>query len=97
MDQLTITFPTWLGMLPAKDQARARAKFLLKVAAVMATPQGSIPALSERIGMHRNSLTAMLSQGTLDSGIPVNILKAIEKVIGVGAIPREVMNPGVYS
>lgn len=97
MDQLTITIPTWLEMLPAKERARAKAKFLLKVASVMATPQGSIPALSERIGMHRNSLSAMLSQGALDNGIPVNIIKAIEKAIGMGVIPREIMNPEVYS
>ena len=34
--------------------------------------------------------------GTLDSGIPVNVIKAIEQTIGVGVIPRTLLNPEVY-
>lgn len=97
MDRWTMQFPTWIDRLPAKERQRERMKFVLRVAAVLATPEGSITALSKRIGMHRNSLNAMLSQGTLDNGLPVNVVKAIESVIGVGVIPREVMNPAVYS
>jgi len=96
MEGINIAFPAWIERLPKKNQARARAKFLLRLAAVLATPEGSITTLSHRIGLHRNSLNAMLAQGTMDSGIPVNIIKAIEQTIGSGVIPRAVLNPEVY-
>lgn len=96
MEGINIAFPAWIDHLPKKDQARARVKFLLRLAAVLATPEGSISVLSHRIGLHRNSLNSMIAQGTLDAGIPVNVIKAIEQTIGVGVIPRSVLNPEVY-
>lgn len=96
MERINITFPAWIDRLPKNDQPRARMRFILKLAAVLGTREGSVPVLSKRIGMHKNSLNAMLVKGSLDSGIPVNMIKAIEQVIGVGVIPRSMMNPDVY-
>lgn len=96
MNEVQFTLPAWIERLPANVQGRARSKFLLKVAAVLATEEGSISVLSHRIGLHRNSLNAMIVAGTLDSGIPVNVIKAIEQTIGVGVIPRTLLNPEVY-
>lgn len=96
MKELNIAFPAWIESLPKKSQPRARAKFLLRLVACLATPEGSITVLSHRLGLHRNSLNAMLAQGTMDSGLPVNIIKAIEQVIGIGVIPRKVLNPEIY-
>lgn len=96
MNEVQFTLPAWIERLPSSKQGRARSKFLLKVAAVLATEEGSISVLSHRIGLHRNSLNAMITAGTLDSGIPVNVIKAIEQTIGVGVIPRTLLNPEVY-
>lgn len=96
MKVINIAFPAWIESLPKKSQNRARAKFLLRLAACLAIPEGSITALSVRLGLNRNSLNAMLAQGAMDSGIPVNIIKSIEQAIGVGVIPRQVMNPEIY-
>lgn len=96
MQSINFTFPAWLVRLPYKEHGRARARFILKFAAIMATPEGSITALSIRIGFNKNSLNAMLSQGALDDGLSPSLIKAIEQVIGVGVIPREAMNPEVY-
>lgn len=97
MKDINIALPAWIGGLPKKDQPRARARFLLRLVACLATSEGSISALSQRLGLHRNSLNSMLAQGTMDTGIPVNIIKSIEQVIGVGAIPRQMLNPEIYS
>ena len=96
MNHLNITLPTWLESLPVRDRPRARARFLLKIAACLATEEGSISVLSQRLGLHRNSLNSMLAQGAMDDGIPVNIIKAVEAAIGPGVIPRGTMNPQVY-
>lgn len=97
MKGITVTFPSWIGSLPVAIQGRAKARFLLRVAAILATEEGSISVLSHRIGMHRNSLNAMISSGQMDHGIPVNVIKLIEQTIGIGVIPRVLMNPDVYS
>lgn len=96
MSELNIAFPAWIDRLPKKAQPRARARFLLRLIACLATPEGSVSVLSTRLGMHRNSLNAMLAAGTLDDGLPVNIIKSIEQVIGAGVIKRSVLNPEVY-
>lgn len=79
-----------------RKQARERIKFVLRQIAIMYTETGSISALSEEIGLHRNTLNAMLTSGALDKGIPVSVIKAIEEVTGKNTIPREVLNPSVY-
>lgn len=89
-------FPAWIGMLPAKDQGKAKVRFMLKYAAVLATPEGTIPALSRRLGFHQNTLTAMMSQPNLDGRLPLRIIKGIEGLIGVGTIPREMLDPDTY-
>jgi len=96
MKGINIEFPQWIERLPNKEQAHAKSKFVLRLAAILATPEGSISVLSHRIGLHRNSLNAMLASGQMDDGIPVNVIKAIEQTIGIGVIPREVMNANVY-
>lgn len=96
MQEMKITFPAWIEGLPKKDRARARVRFILRLAAILATQEGSISVLSQRIGMHKNTLNTMIAAGVMDNGVPVHIIKAIEKVIGVGVIPRSVLNPEVY-
>jgi len=96
MQPSTFSFPAWIDRLPAKEQPRARVRFILKLVAVLATSEGSVTALSRRIGLHRNSLNSMIASGAIDGGLPVNVIKAIEQTIGVGVIPRCVMNPEIY-
>lgn len=96
MEYLNIAFPSWIDRLPQKGRQRARVRFMLQLAATLATPEGSISALSHRIGFHRNTLNTMISNGSMDDGIPVNVIKGVEKLIGFGTIPRHLMNENVY-
>lgn len=96
MDKLEVTLPDWFHNLPEEEQARMRAKLIMRVLAVVATPEGTIAALSSLLGLNRNSLNAMIANGSLDNGIPVNIVKSIEKALGTGVISRKVLNPFVY-
>lgn len=89
-------FPSWISTLPAKDQGKAKVKFMLRYAAVLATPEASIPALSLRMGFHKNTLTALLCQPALDGRLSQRVIKGIESLIGVGTIPREMMDPTTY-
>ena len=96
MKDIAINFPAWIESLPKKEQARSRMKFVLRIAACLATPEGTITSLSKRIGLHPSTLSNMVTAGSLDDGLPVNIIKALETAIGVGVIPREILNPSVY-
>ncbi len=88
-------YPAWFAT-SAKGPTREKMRFLIRYAALLATPDGGIPALSELIGMARGSLTGCLSSGAYDNGIPASVILKIEKVIGPGVIPRDMMNPTVY-
>lgn len=89
-------FPAWTQEGSEEEQRRHRARYLLRFASILATPECSPTALSLAIGLHPSSLNAMLSAGTLDAGFPVNIIKGIETLIGTGTLPRSILNPDVY-
>lgn len=96
MQEITISaMPGWVDATE-EQPARARARFLLRLAACLATPDGSMRSLSDKLGYHRNTLGAMLASGSLDNGLPVPMIKSIEQLIGIGVIPRQLMNPEVY-
>ena len=89
-------FPAWIESLPAEQQPRERMRFILRYAAVLGTPKGSISALSEAIGYAATSLPNAVTGGVYDNGLPVTVIKGIEELVGAGAIPREMMNPRIY-
>lgn len=98
MQEIKITkLPQWVrNTCTAEHSDRARSRYILRIAATIATPEGSVRALSEMLGYHQNTLTTMLANGQFDDGLPVNMIKAIEEQIGRGVIPRQLMNPEVY-
>jgi hypothetical protein len=96
MSEANFQFPEWMNRIPASDQARARMRYVLRYAACLATAEGSVDALSEAIGRHRKTLNSAVSQGRYDEGLPVDVILDIEKLLGHGVIPRDVMNPKVY-
>lgn len=89
-------YPAWMNRVREANQPRERMRFLLKYAALMGTPEASISALSEALGMHVYSLGASLSQGRYDKGLPVSLILKIEDLIGFDVIPRDMMNPKAY-
>lgn len=96
MNETNFQFPAWMNRVPQDDRARARMRYVLRFAACLATPEGSVDALSEAIGRARKTLNSAVGQGRYDDGLPVDVVLGIEKLIGPGVIPRSVMNPKVY-
>lgn len=89
-------FPDWLGLLPRSEQPRARAKFIVRYAALLATPEGTMDALSLAMGYGAATVQSALGGGRYDEQFPVTFVTRLESVIGYGAIPREAMNAGVF-
>lgn len=88
-------FPAWIEELPAKEQGLAKAKFMLKYAAVLSTPEGTILALSRKMGFSNNGLSTIAARAT-DGRLTLRTIKGIEALIGTGTIPREMMDPETY-
>ena len=75
-------WPRWLtppvaGDNPKLDAGRARTRFLLRVAALHATEDGTLSALSELLGLARQTLPNYCSRGeTLTLEMAMRIEKA---------------------
>lgn len=90
-------FPDWLDRLPRKEQQRARAKFIVRFAALLATPEGTMDALSLAMGYGAKTVQTALGAGRYDEQFPVSFVTRIESVIGYGVIPRDAMNASVFA
>jgi hypothetical protein len=89
-------FPKWIEEAPEENRPNLRARYLLRLAAALATPECTIRAMAAASGLNAGSLNSMLSSGSFDRGFPVNVIKGIESLIGVGVIPRTILNPEIY-
>jgi len=94
--------PHWLRLLPdGHDKRRAEIKFLLRLAALYATENGSITALSELCGREPTHLYDVIyglnrTGAGAPRGIPPLLAKAVEKAAGVDVITREMLAPEVF-
>ena len=96
MDNNLTAFPAWIDGIEADRRPREKMRFILRYAALMATEKGTIDALSEAIGYANRSLTNAVGNGIYDKGLPVQVIKGIEDLLGAGTIPRAMMNPMIY-
>lgn len=89
-------FPAWLHALPEADKPRARAKFIVRYAALIATQDGTIESLSCAMGYGHNTVQSALGAGRYDESFPVNFIVRLEDAIGRDTIPREVLNKRIF-
>lgn len=94
---ITLCLPQWINDLPAEDQGLAQVRYIVRLAAMHATPGGSVPELSLALGLAKNSLHSMyFARSKPVKWLAPSVVKGIEQLIGAGCIPREMMNPEVY-
>lgn len=91
MSQLPL--PDWLDDIAPEKRARERKRFLLRAAALYATPDGGLRALSKVLGLSHNTLHTTI---TRNSPLSVDLTKAVETLVGRDKLPRELLNPEVY-
>lgn len=86
---MSLELPEWVKELPEEEQAQAKTRFFLKVAALYFSREGKLNTLSVAIGMHPNSLT------TYDA-IPATLAVKLEEVLGRDHFPRELFRPDLF-
>jgi hypothetical protein len=91
---MAIQCPAWLATLPESEQKVARRKFLLKVCAMYATPNGTMREFSSALGYNEGSLYTYFRG---DADIPPKLAIAIENLVGVELAPRELLLPEIFS
>ena len=82
--------PHWLEEVPETDRAAALLRFRLRQAALYASPEGHMVALSKRIGLGRNALGEYTIGGRTQ--VPAKVAVKIEQATG-GAVSRQDLNP----
>lgn len=94
MKQASVTFPNWLEKLPARKRETCRRRFLLNIAAAHHNQFGRISELSRALGRHPNTLNVMLAR---KESLPAGLCVDIEKLVGRHVMPREILNPEIFS
>lgn len=92
---MAVSYPKYIEGLPKKTRQAARVRFLIRLAALHATPEGGVPALSKLLGLHSRSLSTIVSRA--EDVVPVRIAKGIEQIVGREIVPRESLNSDVFS
>jgi len=59
---MTVPAPTWLDKVPDTDKAFQHRRYLLRTAALLASPQGTTSAMARRLRLHPSSLTNWLNK-----------------------------------
>lgn len=90
---MSLPLPAWLNDVPAEIRPIERKKFLLRLAALYATPNGNLPALSAALGLNKNTLSIMAVR---DGRLSPDMTLAIEALVGGDKIPRSLLNPEIY-
>jgi hypothetical protein len=86
---MDVCLPAWLDDLPQEDQAAARARFLLRLAALHYSPAGQLKSLSTALDMHPNSLAAY---DTISPELAVRL----ESLLGREKFPRSLFRPDLF-
>jgi hypothetical protein len=90
---MSLPLPKWFINLPPDEQAKCRTKLLLKMAAIYANDEGSIPALSRACGMGPGVLSSYASENrTLTPSLCLKIEEQCNR-----AVTRQMMNPEIFA
>ena len=91
-------WPMWLtapreGDDPGNDLGRARTRFLLRVAALHATQEGTLSALSSRLGLARGTIP---NYAVMGATLTPDLATEIEKLTQ-GVCSRHFFRPDVFT
>jgi len=96
---MSISTPAWIDSLPDAEQTSARRTFFLRLAALYATPDGTLRALSIAIGRNPNYLSAICqSERKPAPGLLTDVkdVIAVENLVGRRIINREMLRPDLF-
>lgn len=91
---MTVTFPRWIEELPDSEKTVARTRFLCRLAALHASPEGRLTTLSTMLGLHENSLATLIRQ---PNGLTPEMAVKLEELLGVDMFPRELLRPDLFA
>lgn len=89
----SIPLPRWLPSVPEERRGAARTRFLIRAAALYATEEGTMTALSDALGLHPHTM-ATLAAGR--SSLSPIMCPKIERLCGK-MFPKELLNPEVFA
>lgn len=88
--------PQWIEDLPdEEDQQRARLRFSVWVAALYATPEGTLSALARVVGLNPRALSTYTCPGAGRLQVSAKIARRIHKACG-GVVSRSVLCPDTF-
>ncbi|WP_288959839.1 hypothetical protein [uncultured Sulfitobacter sp.] len=85
--------PLWLGDTKPADREKAELDYHLRLAAIYATKEGTLTALSVAMGYKEDYLAVTKSRGSL----PPKTAIAIEDFCGRERFPRELFRPDLFT
>lgn len=85
--------PLWLYQADNADKGTEARLFYIRLAALYATPTGSLPALSKAIGRSENFLTSLCAH---KRRLPVRDAIRIESLVGRHVVTRQMLCPEVF-
>jgi hypothetical protein len=90
--------PPWIAIMDDGSKELHARIFFLRLAALMATPSGTLPALSQRLGKNPNYLSHLISPGRGMTRALIEPQDAIriENMLGRDLLPRERLRPDIF-
>jgi hypothetical protein len=89
--------PKWIGEIDDDgERRRALTRFLVKLAALYTSPEGSLASLSVKVGLNPRVLSTYTCAGSNRRGVSAKIANRIEKACG-GVVRREQLCPEAFT
>lgn len=90
--------PKWFNEINPTESENEERVFLLRLAALYASPEGTLPFLSRCIGRNPNYLTTLCTPRRGQARGLVDHMDAIEieKLVGREVMPRERLRPDIF-
>jgi hypothetical protein len=86
--------PAWLERLDPELQAAERTRFLLRIAALYVSPEGSVAELSRQCGLAEGTLASVSKRQDL---LSPEMVISVEKAVGRDIMPRELFRPDLFT
>jgi hypothetical protein len=85
--------PSWLADMPLPERAGALLAYHLGIAALHASPAGTMKELADLVGWPESSFSVAKKKGALSPRICIKI----EQLLGRDVMPRELLCPEFFS
>lgn len=87
---MQVSLPAWLHNLPEEEQSPARARFLMRLAALYHSEGGKMNTLSIACEKHPSTLSIL-------TNISPELAIGLEEVLGREMFPRELFRPDIFN